>query len=108
MKLSALAAKPQLQKVIVNDEELVSKYGEPIEYWTWDRYPAEMYFKLSGIDAGKPGQLFDAISPIVLDEVGDPILKDGNMLPFDVMMKVLESAIGTLGNANTTGKETTS
>lgn len=108
MKLSALAAKPTLQKVIIEDEALVAKYGEAIEYWTWDRYPAEMYFKLSGIDTAKPGQLFDAISPIVLDEFGDPILKDGNTLPFDVMMKVLESAIGALGNETTTGKESTS
>lgn len=107
MKLSALASKPQLQKVEIADEKTIAKYGEPIEYWTWDRYPAEMYFKLSTIDAGKPGELFNAISPIVLDELGDPILKDGNTLPFDVMMKVLESAVGALGNDNTTGKEST-
>lgn len=108
MKLSALASKPTLQKVIIEDEALIAKYGEPIEYWTWDRYPAEMYFKLSRLNTEEPGEMFNAIAPIVLDEVGDPILKDGNTLPFDVMMKVLESAIGALGNDNTTGKEITS
>lgn len=104
MKLSALAAKPQLKKMTIDDKKLVEKYGEVIEYWTWDRFPAETYFKLTGVDKENPGGLFEAIQPIVLDEDGTPIMKDGNILPFDVMMRVLESAVGALGNEATTGE----
>ena len=36
---------------------------------------------------------------IIMDEQGLPVLNDGEMLPIDIMVPILEAAILQLGNA---------
>ena len=45
MKLSQLAAKPQLIKLSIDDEATVKEHGEAIEFWTWDRQPLDTFMK---------------------------------------------------------------
>jgi hypothetical protein len=42
MKLEKLASKPQLIKLIIDDAEIIEEFGEPLEFWTWDRQPIDV------------------------------------------------------------------
>ena len=47
MKISQIASKPQLIKLVIEDPEIIKEYGnEPIEFWTYDRQPLETFMKL--------------------------------------------------------------
>lgn len=97
MKLSDLAKKPQLVQVTITDEELVKEFGEPIEFWTWDRQPMETFLKLASMDSSNYGNIVDAVRGLVLDEKGQPLLTGEVTLPSRVMMAVITQVVAGLG-----------
>jgi hypothetical protein len=97
MKLTQLAAKPQLVKIELNDEDVVKEYGESLEFWIWDRQPMDQFVRLAKMDASNFEMLVEAVNGMVLDEDGNPVLKDGVVLPTNVMTKVIGKVVETLG-----------
>ena len=97
MKLTQLAAKPQLVKIELNDEEIVKEFGEALEFWIWDRQPMDKYVRLAQMQGDNFGALVEAVNAMVLDEEGNPVLKDELMLPTSVMTKVIGRVVETLG-----------
>ncbi len=97
MKLTQLAAKPQLVKIELNDEEIIKEFGEPVEFWIWDRQPMDKYIRLAQLQGNNFGELVTAVNQMILDEEGNPILKDGLSLPMGVMTKVIGKVVETLG-----------
>lgn len=95
MKLSELASKPQLTEIIIDDKELVKKYGDSLSFFVHDRLPIETYTKLATVKTDDAGEMYNVIKELILDENGHPVMSDGNVLPLDVMnaavMKVTES-----------------
>jgi hypothetical protein len=95
MKLSELAAKPQLKEIIIDDKDIVKEYGDSLSFFVMDRLPIETYTKLASVKTEDPGQMYDIIKDLILDENGMPVMADGNVLPMDVMtaavLKVTES-----------------
>ena len=70
MHLSQLAAKPKLIEVIIESEEIIKEYGEPLAFHTWDRQPMETFMKLvslSGKDVRRIVHCADQIA--VLDSM---------------------------------------
>lgn len=98
MKLKDLAKEPTLVKVVLDDEEIVKEYGEPVEFYTWDRQPMNTYLSMASIDSENMSAVFDAIKELVLDEDGNQILDDKNGLPPLVLLKVLNTVVEQLGN----------
>lgn len=102
MKLQALAAKPQLIKIVIDDEKTIENYGEPIEFYIYDRYSMDLYMKLSSLDSVKDSKAMTQIAyDIMLDEDGKQVMKDGLELPIDVQIKAVEKALISLGNTVT-------
>lgn len=97
MKLSQLAAKPQLVKVTVDDEDIVAQYGEPLEFYTWDRQPMDVFIKMAAVDSSNYASVVDTIKTLVLDEEGNQILKDDAMLPTSVLTRVVTKIVSSLG-----------
>jgi hypothetical protein len=97
MKLSALAQKPQLIKVSIDDEDIVTEFGEAIDFWTWDRHPMDTCMKLAALDQSNPRAIIDAVRKLVLDEEGKEILDDQAALPTKVMTRVLTKVVEGLG-----------
>lgn len=98
MKLTQLTAKPQLIKIELNDEDVIAEYGEPIEFYIWDRQPFDKYIKMANLKEGDVGSLLEAVRELVLDEQGSPVLKDEQVLPPKVLTKVISKVVDTLGN----------
>lgn len=97
MKLSQLAAKPQLTEVTLDDEDIVKEFGEPLTFWTWDRQPIGVFMQLSNITEEKEVGVFDIIRKLILDEEGKEIISDDNTLPTNVLMKAITKVTELLG-----------
>lgn len=97
MKLTQLAAKPQLVKIVLNDEETIKEYGEELEFFIYDRQPMDKFVRLAQMKGENMGELITAVNEMVLDELGNPVIKDGLMLPTNVMTRVIGRVVETLG-----------
>ncbi len=107
MKLEALASKPKLIKIVVDDEKIVEQYNEPLEFYIYDRQPMDVFMKLAALEGEHSvGEITSLANEMVMDEKGNKILTDGNVLPVDVMLKVVEKTVTRLGNSVTQTSKT--
>lgn len=97
MKLSQIAAKPQLIKIELSDDEILAEFGEAIEFWTWDRQPLETFMRLANANQQDIGNMIDVIRTLILDENSHPIIAKDNMLPTNILMKVIAKIVEKLG-----------
>jgi hypothetical protein len=97
MKLSQLAAKPQLVMFTVDNEEIVKKYNEPLDFYSWDRQPLEIFMKLASAQQQNIGEMIELIRPLILDEKGNPIIQGDVMLPSDVLIAAIAKIVERLG-----------
>ena len=97
MKLSQLAAKPQLIKLVLDDEETITEYSEAIEFWTWDRQPLETFMKLANTSQADSGGMIEVIKTLILDEEGKPLIDGDIMLPSKVLLRSITKIVEALG-----------
>ena len=97
MKLSQLAAKPKLIPFTLDDEDTVKEFGEPVEFYSWDRQPLEMFMKLANADQQDMASMIGLVKTLILDEDGKEIIKGENMLPSTLLIKVIGKVVETLG-----------
>ena len=97
MKLSELAKKPQLVPVIMDDEDTIKEYGEPLEFYTWDRQPMEVFLKLAAIDQRDSNSIIEAVRNLILDEHGRPVIEGEVTLPTKIMMRVITTVVEQMG-----------
>jgi hypothetical protein len=98
MKLTTLAAKPQLVEVTLDDEATVQEYGEAITFHTWDRQPMSVFMKLAQSSESSQSEAINIVKDLILDEHGDRLLVDETMLPTKVLMKAIAKVTSLLGN----------
>ena len=98
MKLSQLSAKPQLIEVSLDDEAIISEYGEPITFHTYDRQPIELFMRLAQSSDTNSTNVIDIVKDLILDENGKKLLSGDNMLPSRVLMKAITKITTILGN----------
>jgi hypothetical protein len=97
MKLSQLAAKPQLIEILMDDEATVREYGEALTFHTWDRQPMDVFVRLANTDQNNIGNMLDIVKNMILDDAGQPVLKDDAMLPTPVLMQAIGRITDLLG-----------
>lgn len=97
MKLKELAAKPQLTEIIIDDKDIVEKYGETLSFYIQDRLPIETYTRLASVQTDDAGQMYEVIKELILDDDGQPVMSDGNVLPMDVMTAAVVKVTDNLG-----------
>src|SRR6056300_1320129 len=103
MNLSELAKEPKLTKVTIDDSQLVKKYGEAIEFWVYDRVDMSTFMKLANLEGKQQMEdVVDTMKELILDEKGNRIINDKNILPNDVMIKAVKdgSCVGKLRDPN--------
>ena len=97
MKLTALASKPQLITVVLDDEEVIEQYGEAIEFYTWDKQPLDTYLSLASMDYNDQRAVMSVVKTLILDENGKEIVNDENVLPVAVLLKAITKLTESLG-----------
>lgn len=97
MKLTKLASKPQLIEVVLNDEEIIKEFSEPLEFYTWDRQPLDVFMKLANANQNDMGQMIDIVRTLILDENGKQVIEKDAMLPTNVLLKAINKIVEQLG-----------
>lgn len=97
MKLSKLAAKPQLIKISIDDAETVERYGEALEFCIYDRQDMDTFVKLASADSEDFAVLAELVRKLILDDDGKPVITNETVLPMDLMMKAIQKVIESLG-----------
>lgn len=97
MKLSQIAKKPQLVTVVIDDEDVVKEFGEPLEFHTWDRQPMDVFLKLSSVNPENQGEIIKVVSELVLDDKGKRVLDNDLVIPAWVLILVMNRIVDSLG-----------
>jgi hypothetical protein len=97
MKITQIASKPQLIKVTLDDADTVKELGEHLEFWTWDRQPLDKFMKLASVKQDNPAEIIDIVKELILDEQGKVVIKDGVMLPTQILIRIIQKLVETLG-----------
>lgn len=105
MKLNQLAAKPQLIKVEINDEETLKEFGESLEFYIWDRQPMDKFIRLATLDYQNFGEVTVLVKELLLDEQGKEIITDDLILPTNILMKAITTVIDALGKSIATSTQ---
>jgi hypothetical protein len=92
-----LAAKPTLVRIELDDEEIRKEYNDSLEFWVWDRQPMNMFVKLATVHQNNFGEMVELVNSMVLDEEGNQIAQGELIFPTDVMMKIINKVVETLG-----------
>jgi hypothetical protein len=99
MDLKKIAAKPQLERISIDDEHIVKEYGEPVEFYMWDRQSMNTYIRLSTIDPKNFNNIIEEVRQLVLDANGQRMLGDEDQLPMPVLLAVINAVVKRLGNS---------
>lgn len=97
MKLQQLAAEPKLEKITVDAEAIVEKYGEPLDFYMYDRQDMDTFMQLASVNQEDQTAIFSVIRGLIRDEEGKLILDNNATLPVDVMVRVIEKVVERLG-----------
>jgi len=97
MKLSELKAKPKLVKLVLDDEKTLEAYGEPVEFWAYDRQPMAVFLAMTSIDEKNPGEALMKLKDLILDEDGKPILESDDALPTGLLTSAIGKVTELLG-----------
>ena len=97
MELSKLVAKPELIKVVLDDEEIIADYNEPLEFYTWDRQPIDVFLKLSSSIGVDQEASVATLKTLILDSNGNRVMTDDYVLPVKVMVKAIAKVMELLG-----------
>lgn len=99
MKLAELAKEPKLVKIEIDDEAVVEKYGETVEFWIYDRVDMETFMKLATLEGNQDiNDIIVVMQKLILDENGKSIISKEKVLPNDIMIKAVEKTVSALGN----------
>lgn len=97
MKLSEICSEPQLVEITLDDKETVKQFGEALSFYTWDRQPMEVFMRLANVESGNTKDLIEIVKTLILDDNGQQILSNNNMLPTGVLMKAIAKVTEQLG-----------
>jgi hypothetical protein len=97
MDITKLAAEPQLIKIELNNEDLVARYGEVIEFYTWDRQPLETFMELVSATENNSGNMVALVKDFILDSKGNKVLGNKKTLPNDVLIVAVGAIVERLG-----------
>ncbi len=97
MNIKNLATKPQLVQITLDDADIVEKYGEPLDFWVWDKQPLDKFIKFASAGETDFGQILTLCSDLILDSEGNPVLTDGAVLPNQVLVKCVNKVVEQLG-----------
>lgn len=97
MKLTQLAAKPQLIRLVLDTPDVIERYQEPLEFYTWDRQPLDVFVKLAQINNSNIGDVIDIVRTMILDESGNQVIQNDVMLPSQVLIQAIGKITDTLG-----------
>ena len=97
MKVQDLVKKPTLTKLTLDDEETVTTYGEPLDFYTLQPFPLSLFMKFQLRDYKDFNATVEVLKEVILDETSKPVLTEDNVLPLPVLLKIITKITTELG-----------
>ena len=97
MKLSEIAKAPKLIKIVLDKDKIVEEYGEPLEFYIYDRQPLEVFGRLANAEKEDFSQIANLMKDLILDEEGNPVMTEDKQLPFDILVASMGEVSQHLG-----------
>lgn len=97
IKINQIASKPQLIKLVLDDEATIKELGEELEFWTWDRQPLDKFMKLASARQDSPTEIIEVVKSLILDEEGKEVIQGDVMLPTQILVRIIQKVVETLG-----------
>lgn len=90
MDITKFTQKPQLVEVIIDDPEMIEKYGDSIKFHTYDTVKLTTYFAFfeSRVN-GEYDRLEKIMRNLILDKDGKEIVKEDETLPADIFTQAI-------------------
>jgi hypothetical protein len=101
MNIANFAKKPELIKIEIKDEDIVNSYGE-VYFYVYDVVDISTYFEFYQTQSKKEGaELMALMRRLILDETGNPALKEEQVLPVDLALAAIGAVSAELGKSRT-------
>ncbi len=97
MKLAELSQKPQLIQILIDNEKIVEKYGEELEFYIYDRQPLDIFSKLANANKEDVAGATLLLKDLILNEDGSKVIDEDRVLPMDVMIEAVKLIGDRLG-----------
>jgi hypothetical protein len=90
MNIAQFASQPKLVKVELNSVEMLQKYNEPVVFYWYDILPIDIYFEFFATTSeSRMENISKVLTKVILDESGKPALKEGEVLPTDIVTEII-------------------
>ena len=99
--LTEFAKQPQLIEMVLDSDDIIAEYGEPIVFYMKDYVGINTYFDFFRAQSDKGGQIDTLLRMIVLNEKGEPALDADKALPVDIAVAVLAKVNENMGKSKT-------
>jgi hypothetical protein len=100
MDISKLAKKPELIEVVLDDEDIVKEYSEPVVFYIYDSVDLHTYFDFYKVQQDQDGtKLTSLMRDLIKTAEGKPAVKADEMLPIDITMAALIKINELLGKS---------
>ena len=100
MDIKELAKRPELIEVVIDDENIVNEYGEPITFYMKDQVDINTYFDFFRSQNEKSGdELNKLMASLILNKDGKPVLAEGEGFPIDISIAALTKINENLGKS---------
>lgn len=100
MNIKNYASVPKLIEIILDSEELLERYEEPITFYTYDIVPMTTYFEFFNARSNNEFVQLDKIMKnMILDSNGNRVLADNEDLPIDIAAAAINKLGEILGKS---------
>lgn len=100
MNIQEFASTPQLIKLELDDSAIVEKYGESITFYTNDIVSLSTYFEFFNSRSNEQYEMLEKIiKKLILDEKGNPAIKENQDLPIDIAAAAISKIGDILGKS---------
>lgn len=107
MEISKLAKKPQLVELVLDDEDIVERFGEPISFYIQDHMGVATYFDFYRLQQQNDDELLnDLLRKLILKSDGTPALADDEVVPVQLILAILMKISEHLGKSVTKAPST--
>ena len=107
MDISKLAKKPQLIELVLDSEDIIDQFGEPISFYMKDHMGVGTYFDFYRLQQQEDDALLnDLIRKLVLKQDGTPALAEDEVLPVKLILAILMKINDFLGKSVTKAAST--
>mgnify|MGYP003348340938 CR=1 FL=1 len=99
--ISEFARKPQLVKIVLDGDDIKEEFGDTVTFYMKDFVDINTYFEFFRSQSDDNGKLSEILQKIILNEEGNPVLKEGDQLPVNLAVSALTKINETLGKSKT-------